>query len=86
MLKEQWINYLNENNAVYEEEKVNDTSFIYVMSKKEYKLSKKRAYKHIYVPYLRLSHFENGKQYVRDNGYCETLTDEVVKTILKKYF
>lgn len=85
MLKEDWINYLESNKAVYSEDTVNGEEFIYVVGKKQYELRKKRAYKDIYVPYIRLSHFGD-RQYVRDNGWCEWLPDCVVKTMLKKYF
>lgn len=59
---------------------------IYVYGKRSYMLRTKypRRYKNLYQPYLRISHYYEGRLYVRDNGYCEFVNPVWLKERLMK--
>ena len=94
MLFEDWLEFLRDVGAEF----VIDETFveqigprIYVFDKDLFLLQKKhpRKYKNLYVPYMRLSRFEERSGdavYVRDNGWCAWYSVEDVKrTICENY-
>lgn len=72
MTREEFIKLLDEIGAIYEESDVKGYDGIYICSREEYELRKKhpRKYKDLYVPYIRVSHFDEDQLYVKDNGWC----------------
>jgi hypothetical protein len=95
MTREDFINYLVENNIPYCEDTENGNDYVYVFDKVAYELKKKYyegrklELKDIYIPYLRVSHFvDRGLLmttlwYVRDNGICEWTPENVVMDRVK---
>jgi hypothetical protein len=95
MTREDFINYLVENNIPYCEDTENGNDYVYVFDKTAYELKKKYyegrklESKDIYIPYLRVSHFvDRGLLmttlwYVRDNGICEWTPENVVMDRVK---
>lgn len=63
--KQDFIKYLKQIGARFEEHPVGNTDFVYVYSKEEY------DNKATFVPYLRVSHFEDDLWYVRNCGACD---------------
>lgn len=58
-----------------------DYDGIYVYGKEAYELVMKhpRKYKDLFVPYIRVSHFDGGfgePMYIRDNGICGNINDK----------
>jgi len=79
MYREDFIDFLKENNLHYCENTVKGLDEVYVFSTVEFeaKHTHPRKFKNLYVPYLRVSNFD-GDWYVRDNGYCSYMPCEVV--------
>ena len=63
--KQDFIKYLKQIGARFEEHPVGNMDFVYVYSKEEY------DNKAMFVPYLRVSHFEDDLWYVRNCGACD---------------
>lgn len=89
MTKEKLLGMLNYTEHVYEVEEIPEKGIdnVWIFSRKEYDAKKKhpRKFKDLYVPYMRVSHFEKKRQYVRDNGWCETINDKELMKRLEKY-
>lgn len=68
--KQDFIAYLDEIGAKHEEKTVNGIEFVYVYDEKAY------GKKSDFVPYMRVSHFDNDEWYVRDCGWCEDRSPE----------
>jgi hypothetical protein len=70
--KQDFLKYLEEIGAKYEVIEKGGIDFAYVYDKKAY--TKKRDF----VPYIRVSHFDDHEWYVRDCGICEEMDPECV--------
>lgn len=68
--KQDFVAYLNSIGAIFEETTVNGMEFVYVYDKKAYEN------KSSFVPYMRVSHFDEEEWYVRYCGYCESYDPE----------
>lgn len=79
MTKAEFVEFLEELGAPYEEVEINGLEQVYVYSRREYELKRKypRKYKDLYLPYLRVSNF-GGELYTRENGWCEYMPDSIV--------
>lgn len=80
MTREEFINFLKENDIPFDEYTEHGLDQVYVYSKGEYQLKRKhpRKYKNLYVPYLRVSHFDEDRWYTRENGWCEHMNQDRV--------
>lgn len=85
MTREQFIEMLNENDVHYEEYTEKGMDQVWIFSRKEFELKKRhpRTYKDLYVPYLRVSHFnERDKQwYTKENGWTSWMN---IKDVINK--
>ena len=83
MTKEEFINFLEEHDIHYTEYTDNGLDQVYVLSREEYEKKKKnpRKYKYLYVPYIRVSHFDEPTWYTRENGWTQYM--EVNKVLDK---
>lgn len=70
--KQDFLKYLEEIWAKYEVIERGGIDFVYVYDKKAY--TEKRDF----VPYIRVSHFDDPEWYVRDCGICEEMNPECV--------
>lgn len=86
MTRQEFINYLEINEIPYSEYTENGADMVYVFSKVEYNKKKAhpRKYKNLYVPYLRVSHFDEYRWYTRDNGLCGYMSIKKVMDIVKE--
>lgn len=84
----EFIDYLNNLDARYYVDTEGGVEKIYIFAKKDYDLVHKhpRKYKNRYVPYIRVSHFEGNRVYVRDNGLCEYRSLDVLKKKIEKEY
>ncbi len=83
--KDELIIYLIENEIpYYEETSIKDYYAIYIYGKDEYekKHAHPRKYKDLYVPYLRVSHFDEERPYTRQNGWCQHMSKERILEIV----
>jgi len=81
----EFVNFLD-NHAVHYEVDHRVMVNIYVFEKRSFEKKEKhpRKNKDLYVPYLRVSHFDGPYWYVRDNGWCHwAKPEEVLTQILK---
>ena len=82
MKRAEFINYLVENNIPYTEYVVEDKGIdqVYVFSRKEHEMVKAhpKKYKNLYVPYLRVSHFDGDRWYTRENGFTSYMSIEKI--------
>ena len=89
MTKEKLLGMLDYTEHVYKvvEEPEIGIDQVWIFSRKEYDAKKKhpRKFKDLYVPYIRVSNFEKKRQYVRDNGLCETISDKELMRRLEEY-
>ena len=83
MTKELFIDFLDRREIPYQERDINGLELVYVFSKKEFLLKQKhpKKYKDLYVPYLRVSHFDEDRWYTRDNGWTSYMS---ISRILEK--
>lgn len=82
MTRSEFINFLNSNDIPYEEYTENGLDQVYVFSKREFNEKKKHPKKNadLYVPYLRVSHFDGIEWYTRENGWtCYMSIDKILK-------
>lgn len=87
MTKQEWISYLDSIGAIYQEyDNDGELDQIYVRSKDEYKMKEAhpRKYKDLYIPYIRLSHFDDNRVYTRENGVTGYQSNDRVKRIIEK--
>lgn len=58
---------------------------VYVCNRKEYELKKKHPikYKDLYVSYVRVSHFDEDRLYVKHNGYVCYMNEQDVMDIIR---
>lgn len=95
MTRDEFINYLVENDIPYCEATTMDSGndFVYVYDKKAYRRLEElrrhpRKYKyeleHLCVPYLRVSNFTDWSWYIRDNGICDWAPESVVMGKVKR--
>lgn len=90
MTREEFINVLKEHDIPFEEIKLDnhpEYDGVYVCKKTEFNLKKThpRTYKNLFVPYIRVSHFDgSGKWYTRHNGYCCDMRESKVMDIILK--
>lgn len=85
MTREEFINFLKEHDIPYSEYTGHGLDQVWVYSKEEYEKIKKhpRKYKDLYVPYLRVSHFDE-TWYTRENGVTGYMSeDRVLEKCLK---
>lgn len=83
--KDELIIYLIENKIpYYEETSIKDYYAIYIFEKDAYEKKKKhpRKYKNLYVPYLRVSHFDEERPYTRQDGICGYMSKERIIDIV----
>jgi len=74
MLKKDIIKLLDRKGISYMEQNVNGVEFVYAYGKSVF-VGQGRE-RHEYIPYIRMSHFEERRTYVRDNGWCEFYNNE----------
>lgn len=67
-----FIQYLKQIGAKFEEITVSGMEFVYVYDKAAY------DNKAGYIPYIRVSHFEDELWYVRDCGWCDDYEPEAI--------
>lgn len=87
MTKQDWISYLDSIGASYQEyDNDGELEQIYVYSKDERdkKQAHPRKYKNLYVPYIRLSHFDDFRIYTRENGVTGYESNDRVKRIIER--
>lgn len=88
MTREEFIKYLENNNIPFEDasKTIKGYDAVYVVSKREYEKKRNypRKYKDLYVPYLRVSHFDEERWYTRENGWVEYKTQEEIMKIVKE--
>ena len=85
--KDELIAYLIENDIpYYEETQIENYYAIYINDKDAYYKKKKhpRKYKDLYVPYLRVSHFDEDRLYTRQDGICGYMSKERIMDIVNK--
>ena len=85
--KDELIIYLIENDIpYYEETSIKDYYAIYIYEKDAYEKKHKhpRKYKDLYVPYLRVSRFDEERPYTRQDGWCQYMSKERVLEIVDK--
>ena len=85
--KDELIIYCIENEIpYYEETQIKDYYAIYIHDKDAYEKKRKhpKKYKDLYVPYLRVSHFDEERPYTRQDGWCEHKTKEQIMNIVDK--
>ncbi len=63
-------------------EEMDDFLSIFIFDKDAHK--KRKKCKDVYVPYLRVSHFDLEKPYTRYNGVCDYMTKEQIFNIVDK--
>ena len=86
MLREDFIKLVEKLGLPYKEANIKmlrkkDYDGIYVYGKEAYELVAKhpRKYKDLFVPYIRVSHFDGEcgePMYIRDNGICRNINDK----------
>lgn len=84
--REEFIQFLEDHDIIYEESSNDKYDGIYVVSKYEYNLKKKypRKYKDLFIPYLRVSGFDEDMWYTRYCGDCRYMSkDRIAKICLK---
>ena len=86
MFYEEFIKYLDDIGACYVVYNNPGRVQVYIHDKDLFLLKKKhpRKYKSLFIPYIRVSGFEEGKIYVRDCGLCFYETEEWVKNKAKE--
>ena len=86
MTRTEFVKFLEENNIPFTEYTQNGADMVYVFERKAYEEKKKhpRKNKDMYVPYLRVSHFDEKSWYTRDNGYCCYMNQKTVLEKVKK--
>ena len=85
MTYEEFIERLEEIGACYQVyDAIPGRVQVYIHDKGLFQLKKKhpRKYKDLYIPYLRVSGFEDGNYYVRDNGWCQYMPEERIMEIV----
>ena len=88
MTRQDFINYLVKLGVPFSEYTENGADMIYIHSRKEYeeKRNHPRKNKDLFVPYIRVSHFDElPRLYTRNNGYCCYMKLEDVISIVKEY-
>jgi hypothetical protein len=83
--KDELIMYLIENDIpYYEETQIENYYAIYIFDKDAYNKKMKHPVKnkHLYVPSLRVSHFDEDRLYVRQDGLCFYASEERVMDIV----
>ena len=83
--KDELIIYLIENEIpYYEETKIEGYYAIYIYDKDTYEKKQKYPKKNqsLYIPYLRVSHFEEERPYTRRDGWCEHMSKEDIMDIV----
>lgn len=90
MTREQFIELLKEKGVHFSEYCENGLDQIWIYSKKEFELKNKhpRKYKNLYIPYIRVSHFNERENfwYTRENGYVEwKFFRDVINKVLIEY-
>lgn len=86
MSRQEFIDFLVEKNIPYREYTEKGLDQVYVFSKGEYELKKKhpRKYSYLYVPYIRISHFDEVEWYTRENGYtCYMNVDRILEKCME---
>lgn len=85
MTRQEFIDFLVENEIPYSEYTEKGLDQVWVFAKMEYKLKKKhpRKYKDLYVPYLRVSHFDEDRWYTRYNGWTSYMSVDRVLEVCR---
>lgn len=86
MTRDDFVNYLRDNGIPYYEYNVNGLYQVYVYSRKEYEMKKAhpRKNKNLYIPYLRVSHFDGDRWYTRENGVTGYKSVKQIMNIVEK--
>ena len=85
--KDELIIYLIENDIPYHEDtRIKDHYAIYIFDKDAYEKKQKhpRKYKDLYIPYLRVSHFDEEYPYTRQDGWCQYMSKDKIMDIVDK--
>lgn len=87
-MREKFIQFLKNNEIHYSEYTCNGLDAVYVFSRKEYEevMKHPRKNKDMYVPQVRVSHFNEDRLYVKDNGWIRHMTySDVIDLVLRDY-
>ncbi len=88
MTREQFIDYLVEREVPFEDASLTVPGYdgIYVSGKKEYEMKRAhpRKYKDLFIPYIRVSHFDEPAWYTRVNGWVSYMTEKDVLDYVEK--